>query len=262
MRLRKLLPLLGLLLFVTPTSASVAWVQCNHNDSTSGVSTVTTTISPTAGNALLVGYFIFSNQSLTSIKDSAGNSFTIDNNVVIGTRVMVLAHLTNIASGLTGVTAIHGGSNDSAALTVCEYSGLAVSPTDAIDTVGTSSTNGTWATNAMTPSAGLNEAIIGYVVDRTGTAAVTCTAAGFTRRISAAGANSGETIAWCEDIVASTSGSYTPSGTGNNGDALFADGITFKAAAAGGGGGGGFGGKAGIGGKAGFGFWHKAFRLR
>jgi hypothetical protein len=256
--MKKLFLLLGLLLFTIPAHGAISFVQCASNSSGSGVSTITTTISPTAGNALIAEIFIDNSTStITSIKDSAGNSFTVQTNVVLNTRRIAFAYLTSIASGLTGVTSIIS-ANQFEVLTVCEYSGLAASPADALDTTGSHTTGGTWTTQSMTPTAGLNEVIIGTVIDRNGFSSPTCTALGFTKEFSISGGPFGETGAWCDNIAASTSGSYTASGAGTNGDQLDAIGASYKAAAAGASGGGGIGGNAGLGGKAGFGFKARA----
>lgn len=219
---KRLLTILSFFLFVQVASAAVADGSACHNNSFGGaVSTGTTAGTPTAGETIIaVLYIDTTGITITSIKDSAGNSFTVGPlRTISATREMAFAYESNIPAGLTGVTYIISG-NAFAVLAWCPYIGLISSPQDAYDPTGTSTANGTtsWSASALTPLASNNEVVIDVIVARSGNGATACTASGFSSRMQLSGGSLGETGSWCENIVASTTGSYTPSGTKNTND--------------------------------------------
>ena len=219
--------------------ASVIVVQTAFGGSQTTLPTVS--ISPTAGNTLIVAYGEYNeNSSCTSrnilATDNLSDTFTRDNRVPVFSssygvyQCVQIFRLTNIPSGITSVTLTgNGGSWNGGTVSVLEVSGLAASPVDAVDSVGAVCASNNWQTAAMTPTAGLNELIFGQSYNPG--ANVYAETLPY-HMIGSEGSGASGSGAGGYQIVTSTSGSYTPSGVANSsGNYCMAAGITYKAAA-------------------------------
>jgi hypothetical protein len=97
---------------------AIAAVNGAKNSSSSGVTTLSVTYSPTAGNLVIVGLFFSATVSSLVVKDSLGNTLSAGPNEVNS----YLFYETGLASGITGFTATWTGSAQ-VGMAVEEYSG-------------------------------------------------------------------------------------------------------------------------------------------
>lgn len=239
MRNRILACVIVLLLSSTTALASIARVQAASDTGRSATTCVLDASSATAwassGSAHLiyveVATYTGGARTLT-ISDNKSDTYTALFNDAANCQAdgdeCNAWYLQNAPSGITAIT-ITGTSMSSSAsfCSAAEYSGVALS--SALDTQATIKlATSPWTSNSITPAAGLNEVLIGFAANSqtqtdtvTGSWAKAAAVEGFS-----------EFLILGEQIVASTSGSYTFTGTastGSTGMTLFA----FKAAAAG-----------------------------
>lgn len=210
------LPLTGV--GYTSSSAPVAYVQ----SASSGIypstgSGISISISPTAGDCLVVA--TIANAAISSVKDSAGNSLTAQTGVVLSAQsgyTFKFYYEKNVPSGITSV-AVNIATGNLVIGVAAEYSGLSTAaPADAVDAAGSyQGSTDTWITGSMTPTAGKNEVICGFVYDFGGYVTYTATSP-YHIRLQAQLSGLSTTYAFADQIVTSTSGSYAPTGTGTS----------------------------------------------
>ncbi len=223
---------------------AIALVQTVAAAATAGATSYTATITPTAGNVLIVGCIsnvnTFAAPGITGITDTKGNTYLAAAaasreaaGFTAATDILYAPVTTGGADTLTLTLAGTGGGNYGGFCWVREYSGLATSAVfDKAASATASSASATSGATAATVQA--NELVIGLVGSGTGLASYTA-GTGFGRLVSALGAGSGYDGAM-EDKIVAAAGAQTATFTIPSSASYACAVATFKDAVAGSGG--------------------------
>ena len=159
--MKRLVLILGLLLYAQSAWATIAFVRDGKNSATSGT-TIVVTVTLTAGDWAVVCAANDSSLTVSSVTDNASpaNSYTKANSVGNGTTHSEV-WTASVANAATSVTVTFSGTITRAAVIVGDYSG--------VSSVGATATNtgsSTSPTVSVTPAVSTNWAVAGIAYAR------------------------------------------------------------------------------------------------
>ena len=203
-------------------------------------SSVSRTYAPTEGNFVAVWVVTLNTAptAITSVTDDGATGGSVyaavfNDNYTLNTNWQVaLFYTLSAKASVTTITANYP-SASAGVIIVAEYSGLAAASALDTNSAQASGTGTTQTSNAITPTAGLNELLLGYFFQNTNQDDFTATSPMSLVLNQNESLVSGANLGATDQLVASTTGSYTAGATtagSVNWDAYIA---AFKAAAAG-----------------------------
>lgn len=215
-----------LLLAALPASAQITFVQSKAcNFTTTDPNACTFDSSVTAGNLIVTAYIDHNNRTIDGISDTLTNTYSVGHfkscngtNPCLHTRYTISG-----SSGANTVTWNLSGTS-TGHIVMMEFSGIAASPLDQVDTpatgTGSPETSGTTGTTVQA-----DELIVGVL--GLGSAATITQGASFTGQV----VSTGDERASMEYKIVSSTGTYNADWTSTGSPAWVATVETFKAAA-------------------------------
>ena len=215
---RKLLPLIGLLLFCAiPSHATISVIDYSNTTAECvGAGTCAKTItSTTAGNELVVYAYFLTGASITfacntGVTNNGTGATWQEADHKLGTAFSIyICYAENIASGITVVTVTTSGGTPGATGNItAEISGLATSSTLDQHTNGASSSSSTWSVGPTGTTSTANEYWVSIIAKNNAGDPLVSVGNGFTNRVTSSAAH----MNYLDQIVSST-GTITSSGT-------------------------------------------------